>query len=65
MNTLIIVLGIFFGLSFLSSIVVLSACALSSETSQELEPYEPAHYTSYENRERHEPALVKEIIITK
>lgn len=35
MDNIAIVLGIFFALSFLASIVVIAACALSSQISQE------------------------------
>jgi len=37
MNIIVIVLGIFFALSVLTSVVVIAACARSSQISQELE----------------------------
>ena len=44
MNIIVIALGVFFGLSFLASLVVVAACALSSQTSQELEWSDHAEY---------------------
>jgi len=35
MDTIVIVLGIFFALSFLASVVVIAACSLSSQISRE------------------------------
>lgn len=37
MDTIVIILGIFFALSVLASIVVVAACSLSSQISQEEE----------------------------
>ena len=37
MNIIVIALGAFFGLSFFVSLIVVAACALSSQTSEELE----------------------------
>jgi predicted membrane metal-binding protein len=54
MNTIVVILGIFFALSFLASIVVIAACSLSSQISREEEgSFQTTVYTI-------EPRMVKE-----
>jgi hypothetical protein len=65
MNPILIILGLFFGLSFFSSILVLGAWSLSSRASQELEPFEPPSYRTRKEEKQYEPALVREVIISE
>ena len=62
MNTLFIILWLFFGLSLLSSLLVVSACVLSSRASRDLEGFEPAPDTVFEGDSQYERGLVKETI---
>jgi hypothetical protein len=62
MNTILIVIGLFFGLSMLSSILVLSACVLSSRTSRRFECLAPESDTDPELGSHYEPGLAKETV---
>jgi hypothetical protein len=52
MNIIVIAVGAFFALSFFVSLVVVAACALSSQTSQELEWSD--YSDSYESETQYE-----------
>lgn len=60
MDTIVIILGIFFALSFLASIVVISACALSSQISQELEGPERSTIYAAERQVARDSQLMKD-----
>lgn len=62
MGTVAIIIGIFFSLSFLASIVVISACALSSRISQELEGPEQSTVYAVENEAAKEGKLLKDSV---
>ena len=62
MNTIVIVLGIFFTLSIIASVVVVAVCALSSQISQEEELVEQGAVYSVERRIVEDNEYLKESI---
>ena len=62
MNTIVIVLGIFFTLSIIASVVVVAVCALSSQISQEEGWVEQGAVYSVERRIVEDNEYLKESI---